>query len=87
MVRDGSKPFRGPLTRHMVQNARVIARGRRIGDRKRLVRSYGGHESEWMKMSSPTYNDGKQDYQVHWYEHPTLGVPAGEKKKKFLNSP
>jgi hypothetical protein len=37
----------------MLAQARVIARGKRIRDVRRLVAQYGGKASTWVKRSSP----------------------------------
>jgi len=57
----------------MLAQARVIAKGKRIRDVRRLVETYGGRESKWVKKSSPRFEMGGQSYEYHWYEHPGIG--------------
>ena len=57
----------------MISQARVIAKGRRIRDVERLVASYGGSASRWVKKSSPRLEDAEGSYELHWYEHPGIG--------------
>jgi hypothetical protein len=60
------------LTPAILSQSRVIAKGRRIRDVERLVASYGGSASRWVKKSSPPLEDD-EIYELHWYEHPGLG--------------
>jgi hypothetical protein len=57
----------------MISQSRVIAKGRRIRDIERLVASYGGSASRWVKKSSPRVEDDEGSYELHWYEHPDVG--------------
>ena len=41
------------LTPRMLAQSRVLAKGNRILDVQRLVRTYGGKASQWVKKSSP----------------------------------
>jgi len=43
------------LSRKMLSDARVIAKGKRIRDVQRLVAQYGGRVSQWVKKSSPQF--------------------------------
>lgn len=43
------------LTREMLSQSRIIAKGNRIRDVDRLVESYGGRRSGWIKKSSPLF--------------------------------
>ena len=43
------------LSRRMLAQARVIAKGTRIRDVRRLVARYGGRPSKWVKKSSPRF--------------------------------
>jgi hypothetical protein len=61
------------LTPAILSQSRVIAKGRRIRDVERLVASYGGSASRWVKKSSPPLEDDEGFYELHWYEHPGLG--------------
>ncbi len=61
------------LTRRLLAQARVIARGRRIRDVDRLVDRYGGRPSRWVKKSSPTLEIAGEQLEYHWYEHPGIG--------------
>jgi hypothetical protein len=57
----------------MIAQSRVIAKGRRIRDVERLVESYGGSASRWVKKRSPRLEDSEGPYELHWYEHPGIG--------------
>jgi hypothetical protein len=57
----------------MLSQARVIARGRRIRDVERLVKSYGGKASRWVKKSSPRHEVAGGYLEYRWYEHPGIG--------------
>jgi hypothetical protein len=61
------------LSPAMISLSRVIAKGRRIRDVERLVASYGGSASRWVKKSSPRLEDDDGPYELHWYEHPGIG--------------
>jgi hypothetical protein len=61
------------LTRQMIAQSRVIAKGLRIRDVQRLIRQYGGTASGWTKKSSPIILRGSRRYEYHWYEHPGVG--------------
>jgi len=41
----------GELTPLMIAQSRVIAKGNRIRDVQRLVETYGGKKSEWVKKA------------------------------------
>ena len=55
------------LTPRMLTQSRVIAKGNRIRDVERLVRTYGGKRSTWVKKSSPRFELGQ-----HHYEYPAI---------------
>jgi hypothetical protein len=57
----------------MLSQARVIAKGKRIRDIRRLVAQYGGRASKWVKKSSPRIEVEGEYFEIHWYEHPELG--------------
>ncbi|HZZ27463.1 MAG TPA: hypothetical protein VFE46_05595 [Pirellulales bacterium] len=61
------------LPRDLLSQSRVIAKGNRIRDVRRLVRQYGGRPAQWIKKSSPRFSMGHRTYEFHWYEHPGLG--------------
>lgn len=61
------------LSRQMLAQARVIARGRRIRDFRRLMATYGGTASKWLKKSSPHFEVESEHFEYHWYEHPGIG--------------
>lgn len=61
------------LTPRMIAQSRVIAKGDRIRDVQRLVETYGGKRSRWVKKSSPRFEIGRHQYEYHWYEHPGIG--------------
>jgi hypothetical protein len=44
----------------MLAQSRIIAKGNRIRDVRRLVETYGGTPSKWVKKSSPPFEDGGQ---------------------------
>jgi len=57
----------------MISQSRVIAKGLRIREVERLVASYGGSASRWVKKSSPRLEDDEGPYELHWYEHSGIG--------------
>ncbi len=57
----------------MIAQSRVIAKGRRIRDLKRLVEAYGGMAAKWVKKSGPVFEIGGDAYEYHWYEHHQIG--------------
>jgi len=57
----------------MIAQSRVIAKGKRIRDVRRLVATYGGKASRWVKKSSSRFEMGVHQYEYHWYEHPGIG--------------
>ena len=57
----------------MLSQSRVIAKGKRIRNVRRLVETYGGRPSQWVKKSGPTFEIGGLVYEYHWYEHPDIG--------------
>jgi hypothetical protein len=61
------------LSPAMISQSRVIAKGQRIRDVERLVGTYGGRASQWVKKSSPRLEDDEGLYEIHWYEHPGIG--------------
>jgi hypothetical protein len=67
----------------MLSQARVIAKGNRIRDVRRLVETYGGKPSRWVKKSSPRFEVAGYQYEYHWYEHPNIG--RVEIKRKRVN--
>lgn len=61
------------LTRRLISQSQVIAKGKRIRDVQRLVDMYGGRKSRWVKKSSPRFEISGHQYEYHWYEHPGIG--------------
>jgi len=61
------------LTRRILSEARVIAKGKRIRDVRRLVAQYGGKASKWVKKSSLPIEIASEYFELHWYEHPGIG--------------
>lgn len=57
----------------MIMQSRVIAKGKRIRDLKRLIENYGGIPSKWTKKSSPRFEIENDVYEYHWYEHHGIG--------------
>ena len=72
------------LTSRILAQSRVIAKGNRIRDVQRLVETYGGKPSKWVKKSSPRFEIAGRQYECHWYEHP--GIGRVELKRKQVNS-
>ncbi|OQY53586.1 MAG: hypothetical protein B6245_22695 [Desulfobacteraceae bacterium 4572_88] len=68
----------------MLSQSRIIAKGRRIRDVKRLVATYGGKSSEWVKKSSPVFESGGLFYEHHWYENPGTGRVEIKKKEVLM---
>ena len=60
------------LTQSMISQSRVIAKGNRIRDVHRLVDTYGGRPSRWVKKSSPAFEVDGLQCEYHWYEHPGI---------------
>jgi hypothetical protein len=71
----------GQLTPRMLAQSRVIAKGNRIRDVQRLVTTYGGKRSTWVKKSSPPFAVGLHNYEYHWYEHPGIGRVELKRKR------
>jgi len=71
----------GKLTPRMLAQSRVIAKGNRIRDVERLVKTYGGKRSTWVKKSSPRFELGQHHYEYHWYEHPGIGRVELKRKR------
>lgn len=61
------------LSRKMLSDSRVIAKGKRIRDVRRLVAQYGGRDSQWVKKSSPQFEVAGVQFEYHWYEHHGVG--------------
>lgn len=57
----------------MLSQSRVIAKGLRIREVRRLVARYGGRAAKWVKKSSPRMEVEGEYFEIHWYEHPGLG--------------
>ena len=72
------------LTSRILAQSRVIAKGKRIRDVRRLVETYGGKASTWVKKSSPRFEMGVHQYEYHWYEHP--GIGRVELKRRQIHS-
>jgi len=71
----------GKLSPRTLAQSRVIAKGNRIRDVQRLVETYGGKRSTWVKKSSPRFELGLHYYEYHWYEHPGLGWVELKRKR------
>lgn len=65
----------------MVAGSRVIAKGHRIRDVRRLVATYGGVSSRWVKKSSPQFEIDGHEYEYLWYEHPGMGNAEVKRKE------
>ena len=73
-MRRGKKEEPGvTLSRKMLSDARVIAKGQHIRDVQRLVAQYGGRASRWVKKSSPQFEVAGVRFEYHWYEHHGVG--------------
>lgn len=70
------------LTKELIAQARVIAKGERIRDVQRLVDQHGGRRSKWVKKSSPAFEREGTFYEYHWYEH--YGIGRFETKLKVV---
>jgi hypothetical protein len=68
------------LSPSLIAQSRVIAKGKRIRDVRRLIRTYGGKASQWVKKSSPGFQVGSRQFEFHWYEH--TGIGRVEVKRK-----
>lgn len=83
-MRRGKKGELGvTLSRKMLSDARVIAKGQRIRDVQRLVAQYGGRASRWVKKSSHQFEVAGARFEYHWYEH--HGVGRFETKQVRVN--
>lgn len=71
----------GKLSRDLLAQSRIIAKGKRIRDVARLVREYGGTVSRWVKKSSPRIEERGAWIEYHWYEHPGFGRVEIKKKR------
>ena len=72
------------LTSRMLSQSRVIAKGNRIRDVQRLVETYGGKASQWVKKNSPRFEIGRYQYEYHWYEH--RGLERVEVKRQRVQA-
>jgi len=61
------------LSAKLIAGSRVIAKGRRIRDVRRLVATYGGQAAGWSKKSSPPVEIDGEICELHWYEHHGIG--------------
>ena len=61
------------LNREALAQSRVIAKGRRIRDLQRLLRTYGGRASKWTTKSSPQFEIEGERLEYHRYEQPGIG--------------
>ena len=61
------------LTRRILSQSRVIAKGKHIREVKRLVARYGGRASQWVKKSGPQIEIDGKIIEYHWYEHSGIG--------------
>jgi hypothetical protein len=67
----------------MLSQSRVIAKGKRIREVRRLVAQFGGRASQWVKKSSPRAEVDGECFEIHWYEH--LGLGRFEEKQVRVN--
>ena len=73
------------LTRQILSQSRVIAKGKHIHQVKRLIAQYGGRASKWVKKSSPQMDIAGKKIEYHWYEH--SGIGRFEIKEVQINQP
>ena len=73
------------LSREMLAQSRVIAKGRAIRDLDRLLRQYGGRAKHWVKKSTAIIWLNGRRAEVHWYEH--RGIGRVELKVKWIDAP
>ena len=71
------------LTRRLLAQSRVIARGKQIREVNRLVAQYGGRASKWIKKSSPQIEIADRSIEYHWYEY--SGIGRFEVKEVHIN--
>jgi hypothetical protein len=69
------------LTKELIAQSRVIAKGRRIRDLERILAEHGGVPSMWTKRSSPVVEIGGEKCEYHWYEHHGIGRFEVKRKK------
>jgi hypothetical protein len=67
----------------MLAQSRVIAKGTRIRDVDRLVRTHGGKPARWVKKASPSFEMASRTYEYHWYE--CRGIGRVEVKRKQVD--
>lgn len=67
----------------MISQSRVIAKGKRIRDVQRLLDTYGGQKSKWVKKSGPRFNIAGREYEYHWYEHRGIGRFEIKRKRVY----
>ncbi len=72
------------LTKEMIAQSRVIAKGKRIRAVKRLTQKYGGIPSKWHKKSGPRFEIEGDIYEYHWYEYHGIGRFEIKLKKVIL---
>ena len=73
------------LSRQALAQSRVIAKGQRIRDVRRLVRTYGGRPARWVTKAGPPFAMAGRWYEYHLYEH--RGVGRVELKRKQVDTP
>ena len=69
------------LTADMLAKARIVARGYRIRELDRLMKTYGGDGKQWLKKSTPVLDAISSGYEIHWYEHPQVGKVELKRKE------
>ncbi len=70
-MRESAREIR--LTKEQLETSRVIARGQGIRAMRRLIRTYGGIRSGWVKKSTRAFHRDGQAWEYHWYEHHGIG--------------
>jgi RHS repeat-associated protein len=79
----GAAEYIPKLTKEMLAQSRVIAKGYGIRDVDRLVKQYGGKVRDWAKKSTAQIDINGVPAEIHWYE--AAGLGKFEKKIKWLD--
>ena len=69
------------ISKEIIVNSRIIAKGKRIRELNRLLKEYGGTSSKWVKKSSIPFKENEEYFEYHWYEHHGIGRFETKKKK------
>jgi hypothetical protein len=61
------------LTKEMISQSRIIAKGNNIREVGKLVNKFGGKAKDWVKKSTSVINVDGKDAEIHWYENKAVG--------------